>query len=145
MTKPHLIPYKAEHSMLFKDRDGWTDAEWKSAFEKEKYPAYTGMYGDEVLGCAGIMIPWPGMGMVWLTMSPTAALKFKIWLTKTCKRVIDDVIRSHNLYRLEALVLEDIPTNQRWIEHLGFTVEQNGRAANYLPDKRSMIRYERIM
>lgn len=145
MIRPELVPYKAEHAMAFIDRDGWTELNWRSAFDKEKYPAYTGMYGEEILGCAGIMMPWPGMGIAWLTMSPTAALKFKIWMTKSCKRVIDDVVRAYHLYRLEAVVFEDKETNKRWIEYLGFSQEQNGRAANYLPDKRSVIRYERII
>jgi RimJ/RimL family protein N-acetyltransferase len=101
------------------------------------------MYGDEIIGCAGVAIPWPGFGIVWLQMSPVAALKFKVWMTRTCKRVIEDIERSMNFYRLEAIVVEDNIMNQRWIKALGFK-QENGHATHYLPNGTNMIRYERV-
>jgi hypothetical protein len=145
MTRPRLIPYKAEHAMSFVDRDKWSLVTWKEAIEREKYPAYTGMIDESILGCAGIMIPWPGMGIAWLTMSPIAVVHFRVWMTKICRRIVDDVVRSCDLHRLEAIVLADNAVNQRWIEAMGFSREKDGLARNYLPDGRNMLRYERII
>lgn len=129
--------------MSFQDRDKWSLVSWDEAMGREKYPAYTGMVDESILGCAGVMLPWRGVGIVWLTMSPVAAIKFKVWMTKTCRRVLADVTRAFDLHRLEAIVLEDNVTNQRWVEAMGFGRE-NGIARNYLPDKRGVIRYERL-
>lgn len=146
MIRPELVPFKAEHAMTFVDYNDWTEANWSAAFDKEKNPAYTGMYGEEIIGCAGIIIStsMPGIGTAWLTISPIAALKFKIWMSRSCKRIMEDIARAYHLYRLEAVVIEDLETNLRWMRCLELTPEQEGRAANYLPDKRSVIRFERI-
>jgi hypothetical protein len=143
MIRPYLVPFKAEHEMVFKSRESWTEYEWTQAFEKEKYPAYTGMVGEEIIGCAGVLIPRPGFGIAWVMLSPVAVLKYRVWLSKTCRRVLEDVIRSFHLYRVEAIVFEDNEVNKQWVKFMGFT-QENGRAANYLPNKQSILRYERI-
>jgi RimJ/RimL family protein N-acetyltransferase len=145
MTRPYLVPYKAEHAMSFLDRDKWSLVTWGEATDRERYPSYTGMVDETILGCAGIILPWPGVGIAWLTMSPVAAVKFKIWMTRTCRRVLDDVSRSFHLHRLEAVVLDDSLVNKQWIEVLGFSVEKDGVAQRYLPDGRGVVRYERII
>lgn len=129
--------------MAFEDRDKWTVDSWQMALGREHSPAYTGMWNGQILGCAGVMLPWPGMGIAWVTISPLAATKFKIWMTRTCRRVLDDVVRSFKLHRVEAIALEGSLVNQQWVEAMGFTRE-NGHATAYLPDKRNIIRYERI-
>lgn len=143
MINPVLVPYKAAHLMSFEDRDKWTVNSWQIALGRETGPAFTGMVDDQIIGCAGVMLPWPGMGIAWVTVSPVAVLYHGYWMTRSCRRVLNDVVRAFNLHRLEAVALADSDTNQRWLELLGF-VREDGRATAYLPDKRDVIRYERI-
>lgn len=143
MIDPIIIPYKAEHLMAFEDRNKWTVNSWQIALGRETGPAYTGMIGDQILGCAGVMLPWPGMGIAWVTLSPFAAIHYGMWMTRTCRRVLNDIQKSFNLHRLEAVATEDSLMNQRWLELMGF-VKENGHATAYLPDQRNVIRYERI-
>ena len=100
----------------------------------------TGMLGETILGCAGLILPWPGMGLAWMIISEEAG-KHGFWMTKMVRYFLDDIIRCYGLHRIEAAVLVDNERNQRWIERLGFTRE-NGRARAYTQDRRDAIRYE---
>lgn len=144
MTRPSLVPFRAEHLMAFVDRDNWTREGWDVAFQKEQSgPAYTAFVGDQILGCAGVAIIWAGHGVCWVSFSKIAA-DYGVWFTRICKRVIEDTIRSHSLCRLEAVVAQDNPTNRKWIEMLKFT-EEKGCARKYAPGGGNVVRYERII
>ena len=129
--------------MAFEDRDKWTRGSWKIAFDKEQNgPAFTAMLGTEVLGCAGVVIPWSGFGIAWVTLNEKI-LNHKIWMNRMIRRILEDVIRAHDLVRVESVVLADNYRNQQWINGLKFTRE-NGCARKYAPDQRDVIRYERV-
>lgn len=106
-------------------------------------PAWTAVLDGQPLGCGGLVLPWPGVGIAWMVLSDEM-LTHPLWLTRTVKRFLVDMTRIHHLHRVEAVALEESLTNQRWIEALGFHVEQHGRARAYLSDQRTMIRYERV-
>lgn len=106
-------------------------------------PAWTAVLDHSPLGCGGLTLPWPGVGMAWMVLSEEMCLH-RIWLTRTVKTFLDDMTRIHGLHRIEAMALEESCVNGLWLEALGFTREREGKARAYLTDKRTMIRYERI-
>jgi hypothetical protein len=132
-----------EHLAQFEDRDKWGRGDWRTAYNKEVMgPAYSAVVNDRVVACAGIVIPWPGMGSCWATFGEEAA-KYPIWLTRTCRRIIADVVRCCGVRRLEAVVLQENLRNREWLELLGFDPE--GRVARmYTSDQRNVVRYERL-
>lgn len=141
MPAPRLVPFQARHLSTLVNRDTAQLDPWTLAIEKQNGGlAMTGVCDERVLGCAGLILPWPGVGLAWMVLGEEIA-SHGLWMTKMVRRFLDDAIRSHHLHRLEAVVLADNNRNQRWIERLGFTRE-NGCARAYTPDQRDAIRYE---
>lgn len=140
MPNPVLIPFRAEHLTGLLNRDGGLREPWSLAIEKQHGPAMTGILSETILGCAGVVLPWPGVGLAWMVLGEQVG-EHGIWMTRMVRRFLDDVIRCHNLHRIEAVVLADNYRNQRWIERLGFTRE-NGCARAYTQNQRDAIRYE---
>jgi len=136
---PRLIPFKAEHLLDFVDRDLVMLCDIELGVARERGgPAFTGMIDDTVLGCAGVTLLWPGVGIAWMVLSKEID-HFGIWMTKMVRAALSDVMRSCNLRRVEAVVLADDARNLRWIRTLGFARE-NGLARAYTQDKRDVVR-----
>jgi hypothetical protein len=105
-------------------------------------PAFAADVEGIVLGCAGIVLPWPGVGMAWMCLAKEAG-RYGLWLTRTTSRILHDLIRVHQLHRVEVIALEESARNLAWLKILGFTPEHDGRAQAYFTDRR-VIRFERI-
>lgn len=143
-TKPKLIPFRPEHLVSTINRDSGQRESVSLGSEQAQHGlAFTGVLGDRILGCAGIVMPWPGIGMAWMVLSEDIG-GHSVWMTRMVKGFMRDVVRCYNLHRIEAVVLSDNVRNQRWIERLGFSRE-NGAARQYTPDRKDMIRYERLV
>lgn len=143
MPRPVLIPFKGEHLKGIINRDTTEKEPWELAHIKENGgPALTGVLDETILGCAGLILPWPGMALAWMVLSENIG-GHGLWMTRMVRRFLDDAVRSFRLHRLEAMTLADNTKNQRWIEALGFTRE-NGKARQYTPGRQDMIRYERV-
>lgn len=143
MTSPVLIAFKADHLLAMVNRDTAGLEDWRFALARESGgPAYTAVVGDTLLGCGGVLLPWPGMGLAWLALTAEAG-RYRVWLTRTARRVLADIMRAYELHRLEAVVRADNTRNRRWIEALGFARE-NGCARAYTTDRVDGIRYERV-
>jgi len=141
MPKPMLVPFEAKHVMMMQNRDSAIDEPWSLALEKQLAgPAFTAIVDGKVLGCAGLLLPWPGIGLAWMELSEEIGTHGR-WLTLVTRRGLADLIRVYSLHRVEVVVLADSPRNQQWIEAIGFTRE-NGRARAYSSDRRDVIRYE---
>jgi hypothetical protein len=106
-------------------------------------PAFAADVDGIVLGCAGIVLPWPGVGMAWMCLAKEAG-RYGIWLTRTTRRILHDLIRVHQLHRVEVIALQESERNLAWLKILGFMREIDGRATAYFTDRRSVIRFERI-
>lgn len=104
-------------------------------------PAFTAVIDGRPLGCAGLVLPWPGVGMAWMKLGDDIG-RHGLWLTRTVKRFLRDAIRIYHLHRIEAITLDGHHVNQQWLQVLGFHVEQYGIARQFLPDQRSIVRYE---
>lgn len=141
MSNPILIPFHVEHLRSLVNRDTGQADPWTLAAEKASGgPAVTALLDGRVLGCAGIVLPWPGIGLCWMVLSDAIG-PHGIWMTKMVRSFLDDMIRVYTLHRLEAVVLVENERNRRWIERLGFT-QENGGARAYTTDRRDIIRYE---
>lgn len=144
MTRPHLRLCREADIRAVLNRDGSTIDLDRTLVQMRSGPAFAAEVEGVVIGCAGVVIPWPGTGMCWMMLAKEAA-RYACWLTRTTKRILTDLCRAFGLHRLEAMALHDSDRNQRWFRALGFTVEQHGIARDYFSDKRSIVRFERIV
>jgi hypothetical protein len=115
------------------------------ALEKEYCGrAWTAMLYEEVVGCGGVVVPWPGVGIVWTAFSKKVDL-YPIWITRTAKYLLKRCIKDFDLHRLEAVVTQGDFNNHRWARSFGFTMEDHGVARRYTADNRDAIRYELLV
>ena len=143
MTRPVLVPFRAEHAMSLINRDTLTSMEISEAVAREQNgPAYTALLGDKIIACSGVMVMWPGVGYAWASFSDEM-YDHRVWVTRMVRRALVDIAKALNLHRIEAVALCDSGPNQDWLELLGFTPE-GGVARKYTQDKRSVRRYEFI-
>jgi len=142
MPNPVLVPFRAEHLLGLVNRDTQRLDTSLLVEKTQGGPAFTGLLGEIVLVCAGAVIPWPGVGFVWMVVNE-AIHSHERWMTRMVKRILHDVIHCYGLHRIEAVVLADNARNQRWIERLGFSRE-NGAATHYTSDRKDIIRYQRL-
>lgn len=143
VQSPRLIPFRAEHLLAFSNRDTPVQEEIALSIKKERGgPAYTGIAGEMILGCAGVVIMWQGVGAVWMSLSDTVGL-YKIWFHRICRRALADIMRAYDLHRIEAVVRSDNERNRKWIEALGFKPE-GGTAHAYTQDRQDAVRYELV-
>jgi hypothetical protein len=138
---PRLIPFRAEHLHALSYRDGDRLETIKQSIRKETMgPAYTAVKDDMILGCAGVVLCWPGMGSAWAVITSDLAKHYPIWLTKTVRLALKDIMRAYNLHRIEMAALEE---HARWAVGLGFDYEEF-KAKKYTSDKRDVVRLEMI-
>lgn len=139
-----LVPFRAEHALIFQYRDDDAIESIASALEKEKLgPGFTALLDGRPIGAAGISLMWKGVALAWTMLSEELMTHHAIWATRNIRRCLRDWIIGFNLHRVEAVVLADNVKNQRWIEMLGFSRE-GGVAKSYTHDKRDVFRYEFI-
>lgn len=104
-------------------------------------PSFTAVSGGKAIACAGVMIPSSHVGFAWAVISEMPKSQL-LAISKAVRRILKTIITAHRLHRVEAFALESSSMNQRWIEWLGFSVERDGIARRYMPDKQSIVRYE---
>jgi len=136
-----LAPFRAEHLVGFIHRDADYEESIRSAVDKERRgPAFTAFCDDRIIGCAGVILTWPGMGIAWAVFSHDIEL-YPIWVTRMVRHALHDIIRAFKLHRIELVVLADSKRNGAWARALGFNRE-NGRARSYTSARKDVIRYE---
>lgn len=141
---PHLRPCQLADLLRCVNRDGVQGADPQmAAHQLTAGPAFSAWEGERLVGCAGVGLLWPGVGHAWMVL-PEAINGHGLWLTRAVARILGDIERAYGLHRLEATCLTDSPRNQKWLEVMGFHVEQAGTARKYLIDGRSVLRYERV-
>lgn len=123
MAECRVIPFQAEHYLdasrglpVLGDR-----LETGQAFARTG-PAWTGMIGDAIGGCAGIMILLPGVGEAWAVLTPLGCQHMR-FIHRAVRDGLATIIREHGLRRVQARVLADFAPGRRWAAHLGFCVE----------------------
>lgn len=135
-------PFQVADAQQIVNRDDHEQDPVFTVQQAEAGPAFTAWADDRPIGCAGVVLAWPGVGMAWMTVS-TDITEHGLWLTRMTRAFLRDIIRSNQLHRLEAVTLEENLRNQGWLMVLGF-VWEGGTAHCYLPDKRAVRRYELV-
>lgn len=99
--------------------------------------SFTGMDGERVLFCAGVLPMWEGRGEAWALFSSDLQRHF-LKIHNAVRRffAICDV------RRIEANVQADSECARRWMRMLGF--EPEGNMPGYWPDGRDAVRYARV-
>ena len=69
----------------------------------QKGTAFTGFSEGEIIGCAGIIPIWPGVGHAWVTMGANYK-KHRIWVHKNVMSFMDKIIEGMELKRVQAYV-----------------------------------------
>lgn len=123
------------------NRDGYQIPKSVLLMQANAGPSFTAVADGAVLGCAGLVMPWPGIGMTWMVLAEEIG-PHGLWLTRTVNTFLQQMVETHGLHRLEAVALSGSMRNQEWLRALGFHVELHGEARYFLSDQRSVIRYE---
>jgi hypothetical protein len=92
--------------------------------------AFSAVEAGRIVGCAGIVPLWPGVGHAWAVLSD-AALAHPVTLTRTVQRELSRIEAALDLRRVQATVAEEHIAGRRWLAWLGFEVE--GLMCNYGP------------
>ena len=143
VNHPILVPFKAEHLLMLVHRDAGYLESARDAVDKERRgPAFTAIYDNRIIACSGVILLWPGVGAAWAVFT-SDVVKHRIWVTRTIRRTLNDIIRVYKLHRVELVALEDNDVNIAWAQSLGFARE-NGCATAYTVNKKNVIRMELV-
>lgn len=141
MTSPTVREFKPDDALAIMNRDGAQITSDLIIEQTKNGPAFTAVLDHSVLACGGVVIQWKGMGSAWMVLAEDIG-SHGLWLSRVTIKFLKQIKHDYNLHRMEAMALEECTRNQAWLELCGFTRENNGIAKSYLPDKRSMVRYE---
>lgn len=86
--------------------------------------------GATVLGCAGVVPLWPGVGQAWAVFSDPLLAR-PVTLTRATGRALDRIAAAHDMRRIQATVRDGHASGARWLSFLGFELE--GLLVNYGP------------
>lgn len=122
MAEFRVIPFEPIHLDLMDEQDAQRrigellSQEYVHALTL--HPAYTGMAGDEVIVCAGVVRYWDTRCEAWAILSRNAGPYF-LQIHNAVKRFL----RDQSIPRVEAVVDYNHREGHRWVEALGFIVE----------------------
>jgi len=138
MKTPTVVPFLEEHL------DGFVGVGLELGWHRNHIgPAFTAMVDDKTIGAAGVTVIWPGVGHAWTVLGSEIILRYRVWMTRTIRRCLRDIIRAHQLHRVEAIVLANELQHRRWIEVFGF--EPEGTAHEFTTDRQDVVRYELVV
>jgi hypothetical protein len=125
-----LQPSQAMLQPMLKER-GYGDGLEKAG------PSYSGVVGDQVLACMGLLPQWQERAIAWGLIAAEAGPYFK-----TITRAVFRTMELHPFRRIEASVKTDFEAGHRWARLLGFQREGTMRA--YTTDGDDYDLYARI-
>lgn len=100
-------------------------------------PCFTGIDGNRVLGCAGLVKQWENRAIAWALLSGDIGTDF-IRVHRAVFRFLD----LSDFNRVEAFVDAGFEQGHRWIQMLGF--EQEGYMKQFNPDGGDAVLYARL-
>jgi hypothetical protein len=104
--------------------------------------AFTGFCEEGIIGCAGIIPVWQGVGHAWVTMGANYK-SHRIWIHKQVISHMNKIIAGMDLQRVQANVVCDFTPGVHWLERMGFKLE--GKMYKYGPDGSDHYLYARII
>ena len=104
-------------------------------------PAFTGICGGQLIGCAGLFILWPGVAEAWAVSTPLWPSK-ALSVHKAILTGLNELSATLGLWRIQTAVNEAHKVSYKWVEHLGFKYE--GAMPGYGPDAATYLRFGRV-
>ena len=138
-STPTVRGFRADDAAQVLNRDGRQLEMQALVRQAATGPSFTACLDEHPIGCAGVVLLWPGVGSCWMIVTEELGTH-GLWLTRTVKTFFREMIRVHDLHRLEASSVNG--DNGRWLEALGFTSERDGVTRQFLSDRRNVVRYE---
>jgi hypothetical protein len=151
-----LTPFKADDafamSMTEQAMRGFTGVDLRENFElyERKGPGWTMRVGDDIVGCAGLMFPWPSgsFAVAWLLPSPLLPSYPKTVVLTVLTR-LRALMREYQPRRVEFMVQSGFAVGMRFAEFMGFVrdgccdapCERCGLVRSYGPKGEDYYRY----
>lgn len=137
-----VIPFKREHlrNMILQQRQRGMELLLNDELYAvmENPASFTGIDGDEVLVCAGVLEVAPGRGQAWAYVSDNVGSRMTE-ITYAARRYFQ--IAPYR--RIEADVDCNFEAAHRWVRLLGFEMEAP-RRKSFTPDGRDCALYARV-
>ncbi len=121
-----IVPYKAAHLAMNEPRQYERELREKSGVDSSQTfmngPAYTVLDDGTPVMAGGIVQLWPGVGEVWLFLSPWFERHIKTGY-KLIREMFQALLKVYHFRRLQTPICASMPGNIRLVEHLGFHKE----------------------
>lgn len=147
MTNYEVRAFEAHHYLMIKDDlesaygirlDYLDSARIAHNFANNGNVGRSGFYCNRLLICAGIMMPWRGLGTAWAMLS-SEAKNHPYFVHKAVMEGLEYFILRFKLKRVEANVSDELDPAKRWVERIGFIEES--KMPCYGPRGETFIRY----
>jgi hypothetical protein len=136
-----VIPFEPEHYVeIAIGQQNWSCVDPLEAGKlyKSRGVAISGLYNDKLVICAGIAMPWKGLGEMWAIFSPDAP-RCHLSINKAARKFVWGMINEAKLRRVQASVDLTFTKGLRWVEWLGFKFD--GISEKYGPNGEDFVRY----
>lgn len=92
--------------------------------------AFTGLLNGKIICVAGLRLKRQGIGHIW-SMFSKDTLKFKITVFRSIKSMLDCVIKSFEIHKIQSESRKGFDQSQRLLEHLGFIRQRRDMNKDY--------------
>lgn len=117
-----VVPFKAEHAFAFQPQKSQLTFDHQITEQHAAYLettlGFTGIVGEKVVACSGVVPYWGDRGVAWALLAEDSGPHF----TAIHKAVFQFLETTH-FKRVEAYVDLDFKPAHRWMKMLGFEVE----------------------
>lgn len=141
--KMNVLPYEAWHGESILNWLSMSGLNWyvKDYTTQIATPemSYSLEVDDQIIGCAGVLPVWNGVGEAWTMLSERVRKEFSLTMHREVRRIMIDVCERKKLHRLYCHVLTSYDAGHRWAKALGFKNE--GTMKYFGPNKETMDRY----
>ncbi|MBO6782241.1 MAG: hypothetical protein JJ899_03070 [Alphaproteobacteria bacterium] len=133
-----IVNFQADHLHAVEPQTAQADVvNYIDAIDRQMLAArgmsFSALADGKIVGCAGVVELWPGVGQAWAVLS-REALDEPITLTRAVLRELERIRRERSLHRVQATVADGHGAGARWLAFMGFEVE--GLLINYGPGGR---------
>ena len=134
-----IVPFRVEHAIdlmrgdLTEDNLAKSDeiAKRDGEFYLTRGPCFSAILDGRVIGSAGIMTMWPGVGEAWLLFSKEVE-NHKRFVYETVTEYLITLVCDLDLRRVQAHCNANLPVAIRFLEQMGF--EREGLMRKYGTD-----------
>jgi len=139
--KLRIVPLEVEHyRQAMGDSCPWLDVDQAAREHLSHGPAFSGLIGDDLAACAGVMIPWVGLGEAWAVLTPLGR-QHPMMVHRAILRFLRSIIEHEQLVRVHADAVREFHVARRWLLRLGFRKESVMRRYGPGPGHPDFVRY----